>query len=146
MREELGLSQTELAGLFPPTSRGPRTKNWIAAVEAGRQEIKLAELPLFEAVLHADVRWLLTGEASGDTEFVARLRVMEGQMDGRGQREVLATAARQVEESQRRENLQSGMDSLKAALLAAGIDPRTVAAAEREAWRTLRAQDGSTEG
>jgi transcriptional regulator with XRE-family HTH domain len=145
MREELGLSQEALAAVFPPTSRGPRSKNWISQIESGKIEPALDELPLFEQALHADVRWLLTGEASGDTEFTARLRIMEGEMDARGRREVLATAQRQVDEAKRRGTSEAQIESLKAALVAAGVDPMTIASAELAAWRTLRGPDETPE-
>jgi transcriptional regulator with XRE-family HTH domain len=82
LREEMGLDQPGLAALFPPTSRGPRSANWISLIEKDKQKVRLPEIPMFAQVLGVDLRWLLTGEASGMTEFAARMSQLETRLDG----------------------------------------------------------------
>lgn len=62
------------------------------------QKIPLTELTLFADNLQTSVDWLLRGEQSGMTEFIASLRGFERNLGGRGKREVLATAQREVAE------------------------------------------------
>lgn len=99
MRIERNLSQDGLASAMP----SGRKLAWVSKVETGRQEPNLADLAALGRALQVSVGWLVTGDDSGETEFVARLRAMEPLMDERGRREVLATAQRQVEEAERRE-------------------------------------------
>lgn len=103
MRDELGLTQVELAVRFPATSRGERTGQWISGIEAGRQEVKLDELPLFEKALGVDMRWLITGEASGMDEFTARVAELSVRLDARGRRSVMREILGQIEEAEEEE-------------------------------------------
>ena len=101
MRIERGLSQDGLAALMPPFTRGkkttPRTNSWVSYIETGKQEPGLADLQLLAEALQVDVRWLLSGEASGMTEFTARMSEMELQMDWRAVQTVIGVAMQQVE-------------------------------------------------
>lgn len=107
MRIERNLSQDGLASLLPTFTRGgkttKRTSAWVSNLETGKNEPAIADLVALADVLQVSVGWLVTGDESGETEFVTRLRGMESLMDERGRREVLATAQRQVEENNRRE-------------------------------------------
>lgn len=101
-RIERNFSQEGLASLCPPGPRGPRSATWVYGIEKGTQEPSLGDLLSIAENLQIDVAWLLTGEQSGDSEFLARLRGMEPLLDATGQRTVLAAAETQVEESKRR--------------------------------------------
>ncbi len=100
MREEHDLTQADLAALLPDGSRGARTGNWVSQVEAGTVPAKLEWLPDFSRALGVSIEWLVTGEASGDSEFIARLRGLEPQLDRRGRNAVLAIAQQQVDDSE----------------------------------------------
>jgi hypothetical protein len=119
---------------------------WISAIERGAQDVATDELPLFAEALSVDVRWLVSGEAYGETEFVSRLREMELQMDERGRREVLALAVRQVEEARkaRERDADAEFERVKAALLAAGVSPDALAQAEQAARKILHGQGSGT--
>lgn len=58
----------------------------------------MADLGGLAVALNVDVRWLLTGEASGMTEFIARMAELETLLDARSVRLLLRTALQQVEE------------------------------------------------
>lgn len=96
MRDELGLSQPALAALFPATTRGERTANWIASIEADKQRIRLDDIPLFAEVLGVTIGWLVAGEFSGDSAFITRLKGLEDRLDERGIKAVLAVAHQQI--------------------------------------------------
>lgn len=98
MRIELGLTQPDLAARFPATSRGERTPNWVSSIETGKQRIRLEEIPLIAEVLGVTVGWLLTGEASGDSEFITRMKGLEPQLDRRGRLAVFAIAQQQIKD------------------------------------------------
>lgn len=100
MREELGLTQPELAALFPPTSRGERTANWISSIETDKQRVRVEEIPLFAQALGVTVGWLVMGEASGDSEFIARIKGMELRLDRRARNAVLKIAQQQIEDTE----------------------------------------------
>lgn len=76
----------------------PRHLSWVSKIELNQQEPNLADLICLAQVLNVDVRWLLSGEASGMTEFVARMAEIETALDARGVRLLLRLALQQVEE------------------------------------------------
>lgn len=103
MRIELNLSQEGLAALCPPTKdrQGNVTNHdnsWISRIENNINEPALADLAALATALKVDVRWLLSGQASGMSEFTARMAEIEAELDGRAVRLLLATALQQVEE------------------------------------------------
>ncbi len=98
MRIEARKTQDELAGAL--TERGfACSRRWVTGIEGGEFEPSIAGLLALQAVLGADVRYLLMGAQPEDSEFLARLRGMEPLMDDRGRREVLRVASHQVEEA-----------------------------------------------
>lgn len=94
LRFEKGLSQPALGALMPE----PRHLSWVSKIELNQQEPTLADLAALAAALDVDVRWLLTGEASGMTEFVARMSEMEPHLDGRATRQILAITRQIIDE------------------------------------------------
>lgn len=72
--------------------------SWVSNIETNKNEPSLADLAALADALNVDVRWLLTGEASGMTEFVARMSELELQLDARAVRMLLRLAQQQVEE------------------------------------------------
>lgn len=102
-RLERGLSQDGVAALCPPYTRGgkttARTGAWLGYIEKEQGEPSLSDLIEISRILQADVRWILTGEESGDSEFIARLRGIEPLLDERAKRTVLRTAAGEAEDA-----------------------------------------------
>lgn len=97
MRIERNLSQGGLATALA----SKRHLSWVSKIERGEIEPALSDISALAKVLNVHVEWLLNGEDADDSEFLARLRGMETQMDERGKRAVLATAEREVEEYQK---------------------------------------------
>ena len=116
IRIERNLSQEGLAAALP----SPHHNSWVSKVEKGTQDLLLSDLYAIAGVLQVDAGWLVSGDAT-DSEFLSRLRSMESQMDERGQREVLATAERQVEEAQKRVHDVESADAMAQRLIAAGF-------------------------
>ena len=149
MRIERNLSQDGLAALMPKR----RHLSWVSGIERGLQEPNLSDLHGLSAALQVSMGWLVSGSASGETEFVTRLRGMEPLLDERGQRAVLATAEREVEESKTRADQMAEDESEMLRLFrAASAEERhlLLAAAGQEApparrRRTPRQESGTTQ-
>ncbi len=94
LRAERGLSQEALAGLCG------HGNSWLSRIEGDITEPSLADLRALADGLKVAVGWLVTGEASGDTEFIARLKGLEKQLDRRGRNAVLAVAQQQVDDAE----------------------------------------------
>lgn len=126
MRIERNLSQGGLAAMCPPYTRAGKTTvrsaAWLSNIETGKYEPSIGDLVALADGLNVSPGYLLTGDESGDSEFVARMRGMEGMLDERGKRAVLATAEREVEEYRR--SIQEDTFSVIAQqMVEAGIDP-----------------------
>lgn len=103
LRLEKNLSQEGLAALCPPTKDRsgnvvPHGNSWISNIERDIYEPSLEDLAALATALDVDLRWLVTGEASGMSEFVARMSEMETQLDGRAVRQILAITRQIIEE------------------------------------------------
>lgn len=73
----------------------------MSKVEKGELDPSLADLVALATALNVDVRWLLTGEASGMTEFVARMSELELNLNEQAVRGLIALATQQAEFLQR---------------------------------------------
>ena len=136
MRIERNLSQEGLASLLP---KG-RHLTWVSRVERGTQNVVLSDLYDLAAVLQVGPSWLVEGDAL-DTEFASRLKGMEGNLDERGKRAVLATAEREVEESRKRDAERLAEDEAEMVRLFRAASPEErdllLAAAGRESGQPL---------
>ena len=110
MRIERNLSLESLAAALPKKHH----LSWLSKVEKGTQDVLLSDIYGLAEVLSVSAGWLIHGDAE-ETEFTARLRGMEAELDERGKRTVIATAAFQVEETKKR--LLDGLPEDEAELL-----------------------------
>lgn len=79
----------------------PRHFSWVSKIEKGTQEPTLADQIALADILNVDVRFLLTGEASGLTEFAARMQEFEAKLHPRYVRLLLRHAQDYLEETER---------------------------------------------
>jgi len=126
VRIERNLSQGGLAAMCPPYTRAGKTtvrsSTWLSNIEQGKFEPSIGDLVALADALQVPVGWLLTGVESGDSEFVARMRGMEGMLDERGKRAVVALAEVQVEEY-RLSIQEDAFTVIERQMVAAGISP-----------------------
>lgn len=137
VRIDRNLSQGGLAAMCPPYTRAGKTtvrsSTWLSNIENGKYEPSIGDLVAIADALCVTTGYLLTGEDSGDTEFVARIRGMERHLDERGRRAVIATAEREAEEY-RRSAQGDTFAELERQMIASGLSP------EQAAEITQRAQ------
>lgn len=76
--------------------------------------------------------WLVYGEAAEESAFIATMRALDGELDDRGRRAVVALAEREAEEARSRINDVGSADAMVARMTAAGFG-------EAEAIRAVQA-------
>lgn len=99
LRTELHLSQEQLAARCLSPEGAPRTPSYVSRIESDTLDPTIYDLRVISEALRTTVGWLVTGEASGDSEFIAQLKALEPQLDRRGRKAVLAIASQQVDDA-----------------------------------------------
>lgn len=94
LRIEKNLSGDGLAALLPKRHHF----SWISKIETNVMEPTVADLIALAQALDVTVGWLATGEATGDSEFIARMKGYEPQLDRRGRNLALTLVERYIEE------------------------------------------------
>lgn len=102
-RALLTLSQQDVAGQISPRQRAgklqPYTREWLSGVEGGKTEPSLDLLHELAVILKTTPQWLLAGDAVGDSEFVAAMRVFDEDLDDRGRVILLRHAEAEAEQA-----------------------------------------------
>lgn len=100
VRTELHLSQEQLAARCISSDGEARSASWVSRIESDGLDPTIYDLRVISDALGVAVGWLVNGAASGDSEFIARMKGLELQLDRRGRNAVLAIAQQQVEDSE----------------------------------------------
>lgn len=152
-RAALSLSQEAVVGQMAPRERAGEmrgyTREWLSGVESGKTDPSVAQFYELAAVLRTTPGWLLAGDASGDSEFVAAMRGYDEDLDERGRIMLLTQAGAEAQQARTaRAAAARSADALSAfvqRLVDAGLSQRRARQIAEQSQDYLLGQPGTSD-